>query len=128
MKKLMIIAVALMLPHLAQATAFQSEWNKYCNKVKECTMEQMGQNADEIPQAMRDMVMKSMEGMCSAMEEKFTEAKQAEYSDIADAGAECLRSLNSMSCAQMTQGDGQQLQTEECREYQELAESHSANQ
>lgn len=127
MKKLMIIAAALLLPCVAQADSFQAEWDNYCSKMKECTMQKMGENPDDMPEAMRDMVMQSMDGMCLAMEEQFTDAQQAEYRDIADAGAECLRSLNRLSCDQITEGQ-QQFETEACREYQEMAENHPSNQ
>lgn len=129
MKKLMVILAALMLPSVAvaQADSFQTEWNNYCSKIKECTMQKMGENPDDMPEAMRDMVMQSMEGMCASMQDQFTEAQQTEYQDIADAGAECLRSLNRLTCDQMTEGQ-QQFETEACQEYQEMAENHPSNQ
>ncbi|MFX4228728.1 MAG: hypothetical protein ACFHHU_12890 [Porticoccaceae bacterium] len=127
MKKLMIIAAALMLSCVAQADSFQDEWNEYCTKIKECTMQKMGENPDDMPEAMRDMVMQSMDGMCASMENQFTEAQQTEYQDIANAGAECLRSLNELTCDQMTEGQ-QQFETEACQEYQEMAENHPSNQ
>ncbi len=128
MKKLIIIAAVLMLPFFAQADSFQAEWNKYCTKIKECTMQQMGENPDDMPEAMRDMVMQTMDGMCASMEEQFTEVQQTEYQDIADAGAECLRSLNRMTCDEITGGGQEQFETQECRDYQEMAENHPSNQ
>ena len=120
--KYLLLTLVLILPAAAQADSFQTEWDTYCNKVKSCALDQMGQT--EMPEGMREMMMGTMNKMCASVKKSFDAAANSEHQEIIEAGARCLRSLHQKSCAQLMGGDAGMHQTPECQKYRELAESY----
>lgn len=91
--------------------------DKLCQKVKQCTFEQMQREQGITPQ-MRTMV----EGMLSSMCENLMEFNEADtYHELVEPATACMDSMSALSCEDIEEND---MQTAECEEYEALAKKY----
>ena len=117
-----ILALLLMLAPTtvlaSDAEKLNSAFNELCDKMELCAIEQMKNEGDLTPQ-MRSMIEGMIDGMCKNM---LDVGEVNQYAELVDPAVACIDSMTSKSCSDL-QGDD--LQTPECREYEELAKEFS---
>lgn len=98
----------------AMANEFVKASEELCNKIRQCTFEQMGQEKD-LPPEMRAMVENMMDNLCENMEKSYREA--ADKHNFEEPAAACVRSMAKLSCEDITASK----ETKECKTFEELA-------
>lgn len=105
-----------------EAGEYSKATQALCEKMKQCAIEQLNAEAEGVPQAMKDMVIQSMQGMCVSMASSFEPGlKQHELYQPAKA---CMQSMTALSCEQIMAMEDDT--TKECQDYEKAIEAHEA--
>ena len=123
--KIGLLGCVLSLATAAQGADFEEASMALCEKMKQCTLAEMGDQEGMSPE-MKDMIMNSMAGICDAMQAQFSSVQQlsGDEEDIAEAAGECMQSMAELSCSELM-GGGEQPDTQACQDYQTLAQEYT---
>ncbi|MEM1112363.1 MAG: hypothetical protein AAGI11_10690 [Pseudomonadota bacterium] len=106
------IALALGTAY-AGADSLTAAADDLCEHVKSCAMAQMAAEEDLTPE-MRQMVEPVIQNMCSSMRGQIQDVGSGH--PLYGPSVACMRSMSSISCDKMMEGDG--MYTDECKEYE----------
>ena len=101
------------------ADDFAQAADALCQKQRSCLMGQM--SGQEMPPQMRQMMLQMVDGMCQSMQQNYATAG-AQGHPLYDQATACMRSLSSLSCQAMENG---QVETQECQEYERQAANYA---
>lgn len=105
-----IVVTHFTLP-VAAETEFQKTMDRFCDVMKKCTLQQMEET--EMPPAMKDMLMGTIDASCKAMY-NIPEAAMDTYPDIVESARACIDSLADDDCG-ILEGE---MNTPQCQEYE----------
>lgn len=112
----LVVLTAIASTH---ANELEQEANKFCEKMKQCTLQSM--KGQDMPPNMEAMVMQNLDSACDSMKQQFQPALAA--NDLYQPAVKCMRSMSNMSCSDFEQMDGSP--TRACAEFEKKAESYS---
>ena len=115
--------VMLTLPLLslvASADDITSAASGLCEKVRSCAMSQVAE--EDLTPEMRQMMEPMLDSMCDNMQSRVQEVSAGH--PLYQPAVACMRSMEALSCEAMRSSDN--LQTEECKAYEEKARDYSA--
>ena len=101
----------------ASANELAESATQLCDKIKQCTIAQMGE-ADLTP-AMRQRIEPMINSMCYSMRAGIEEVPTNH--ELYQPAVACMKSMASLSCDDFQ--DANRVQTPECKDYQEQAEA-----
>ncbi|MBL4653732.1 MAG: hypothetical protein JKY53_12855 [Flavobacteriales bacterium] len=88
-----------------------------CEKMKQCAKAQVSdEDMQNIPEAMREMMEKTLDNMCVGMIDEYNKA--VIKNELRQPALACYQSINNKSCEAM------QDETPECRRFGKLAEKY----
>ncbi len=105
--KLIIILILSLVSFNVTATEFDKEITQLCDKLKTCTLAELG--ANNFSPQMEQMMKPMIDGICKQMIKQFNEA-DTEGVKKEDAII-CIKSMSALSCKDL-KGDG--TETKEC--------------
>lgn len=116
MKKILIAGAALLFINVAHAD-MQEKTDQLCEKIKTCSIEQMGPDQ---PPAVIEMMQGMFDGMCASMMAPYMET-------YTDAGLEnkaeaCLDTILDASCDDLMANQGESYESAECQEFKAAAD------
>lgn len=111
--------VVLAAAAFTHANELDKEADKFCEKMKQCTLQSM--KRQDVPSNMEAMVMQNLDSACDNMKQQFQPALAA--NDLYQPAVECMRSMSNMSCSEFEKMDGSP--TKACAEFEEKAERYS---
>ncbi|SON57192.1 hypothetical protein HDIA_3651 [Hartmannibacter diazotrophicus] len=125
MKKTSILAALALLSCLPATAAtasdeFATTTLQLCDKMKGCAVQQLDQ-AEGMTEAMKAQIMQGLEMMCVGINQNFSTV--ARFHALYDPAVACMKSMTALTCEEL-EGDGADA-TEECQEYQRLADQYS---
>lgn len=112
-----LFVLMMMTSSFAFSDDLQSKTDKLCDKVKTCSLEQMGQQ--DLPEEMKAMMMAMFESTCSVYVKPYIAA--VDDAGLAKKADKCMDSFIDKDCSEIMSGqDG--VETPECKEYEAAAE------
>jgi hypothetical protein len=118
--KLLSAGLLLALSTWACADDLTDAARGLCDNIKTCALEKIAE--ENLTDEMRAMMGPMMDNMCAAMQDKVQEVPEGHA--LYEPALLCMRSMESLTCAQMQDED--QVMTSECKEYERLAKEAEA--
>ncbi len=101
----------------ADMKAFEMASDQLCEKVKQCTFEQMQREQGLTPE-MRGMVDEVLENMCGNLQQ-FSELETTH--ELIEPATACMQSMANLSCNEIEESN---MQTDSCKKYEEMAKRY----
>lgn len=111
---LMLVAFAT-----AQAQSLEEHWDKVCEKMQQCTLEQMQQLPDNLPDAVKQQMQAGLNAACDNAKKEFKVDMDKASQSQKQAFVACAKSWQRLSCDQIMQSN---KNTKECQALEELTE------
>lgn len=108
---LFLILYFLFLP--LNADSFKASFDRMCQKMTDCTLQQMKSNTAMNDQQ-KQMVMQMVAGMCERVQNEWSLQDAESYPGLAEKGSACMDSMTSLDCAVLMNNP----KTAECEEYE----------
>lgn len=116
MRSILFVSMML-LSSVALSADLQSKTDQLCDKVKVCSLEQMGQQ--DLPEEMKAMMMAMFESACSVYIKPY--AASVDDAGLSKKAIKCMDSFIDKDCSEIMSGQGE-VETPECEEYKAAAE------
>ena len=100
----------------ANADSLDDATNAFCEKQKQCVMEEVNSDPDSSEDE-KQMMLKMTQSMCGMITSQFQSLRQ--FEDIIDAAGQCLKSMAELSCDEIAQSDD--FDTPQCEVYEKAA-------
>lgn len=119
MSNMKVVVSFLMLLAFAttQAQTMEEHWDKVCKKMQQCTLQQMEQLPDNLPDAVKAQMKAGLNAACDNAKQEFQGDMSKATAEQKKAFVACAKSWQRLSCDEIMQSN---KNTPECQALEDL--------